>query len=141
MGLSQHFLACTCVFLSTGTLWVLKNFTPLLHGVQPVEVPLGDCAPNCLQIINKLLPCTFGLLQDFSHDLPPPMSQNLALTSTSITTGYFIFHNTNFLVMVLKSIQPILPLMSFDSSLVLHMEVERLQWKKLILSTGICLRT
>uniref|UniRef100_A0A3Q0QN66 Dickkopf WNT signaling pathway inhibitor 3b n=1 Tax=Amphilophus citrinellus TaxID=61819 RepID=A0A3Q0QN66_AMPCI len=36
---------------------------------------------KCLQIINKLLPCSFGLIHHFSHDHPEPMRQDLGRNS------------------------------------------------------------
>ena len=36
----------------------------ILHGVL---LSLHDCGPNCLQIINKLLLCSTGLIPDLSH--------------------------------------------------------------------------
>lgn len=60
---------CTCAFLSRVTLRALRSSV------------LGDCGPNCLQINNKLLPWSFGLIHHLWHDYPHFMRQDLALSS------------------------------------------------------------
>lgn len=62
---------CTCAFLSRETLRALRA----TNGV------FGDCGPNCLQINNKLLPGSFGLIHHLWHDYPHFMRQDLALSS------------------------------------------------------------
>ena len=47
--------ACTCAFFSRGTLHAQQDFNP------------SRCVPNCLQVINKLLLCSTGLIPDLSH--------------------------------------------------------------------------
>lgn len=49
---------------------------------------LGYCGPNCLQIMNKLLLCRFGLIHHLSHDYPHPRSQDLAQAPD---VGHFTF--------------------------------------------------
>ncbi len=141
--------ACTCDFLSRGTLRVLQDFNPLRRSV--TNVLLGDCGPNCLEIINKLLPCSSGLIPHLSHDHSYPMWQDLARNSRpKPIDGCFVFlpfpnNRTNSRLLLTKLLadglvaipalcrSTILSLMSFDCSLVLPMVVERLEWKIQIL--------
>lgn len=52
---------------------VLFMVSCVIHGV------LVDCGSNCLQVINKLLPGSLGLIH-LSHDHPHTMRQDLALS-------------------------------------------------------------
>ncbi len=58
--------ACTCAFLSRGTLQVLQDFSPSRHSV--TNCFLGDYGPSCLEIIDKILPCSSGLIPHRSRD-------------------------------------------------------------------------
>lgn len=57
-----------------------QDFNPLHCSVLP-EVFFGDWGPSCLQIIKKLLPCSFGLIQYLSNDHPHTMRQHIAQSS------------------------------------------------------------
>lgn len=104
---------------------------------------------DSVSIINKLLPCSFGVICHLSHDHSYPMRQALAWSfRLSVTNGYF-FHFwiigptvVTFSLMVLQTIPTLcrsttLSLLSFDSSLVLPIVVKRLEWKESILWTGV----
>ena len=58
--------ACTCAFFSRGTLRAQQDFNPSQCSVL-LMVLYCDCDPNCLQVINKLLLCSTGLIPDLSH--------------------------------------------------------------------------
>ena len=60
--------ACTCAFFSRGTLQKILILT---------DGSLHDCGPNCLQVINKLLLCSTGLIPDLSHHRWYPTRWNL----------------------------------------------------------------
>lgn len=72
--------SCTCAFLS---------------GHCRMSVYYGavcDCVPRCLQIIKKLLLCSFGLILHLSQDRPHPIRHNLAWCCKSRTTDdHFMF--------------------------------------------------
>uniref|UniRef100_A0A673YI32 DENN domain containing 4B n=1 Tax=Salmo trutta TaxID=8032 RepID=A0A673YI32_SALTR len=58
--------ACICAFLSRGTLRALQDFSPSRRSV--TNCFLGDYGPSCLEIIDKILPCSSGLIPHCSHD-------------------------------------------------------------------------
>ncbi len=58
--------ACTCAFLSSGTLRALQDFSPSWRSV--TNCFLGDYGSSCLEIIDKILPCSSGLISHRSHD-------------------------------------------------------------------------
>lgn len=57
--------ACMCTFLSRRTLQVVQVYNLLQHSLLPVVI-LVSVVPNYLQIIIKLLLCSFGLIPHFS---------------------------------------------------------------------------
>ncbi len=59
--------ACTCAFLSRGTLRALQDFSPSRRSVLQI-VFLVTMVPSCLEIIDKILPCSSGLIPHRSHD-------------------------------------------------------------------------
>ncbi len=58
--------ACTCAFLSRGTFRAQQDFSPSRHSV--TNCFLGDYGPSCLEIIDKILSCSSGLIPRRSHD-------------------------------------------------------------------------
>ncbi len=56
----------TQTFLSRGTLRALQDFSPSRRTV--TNYFLGDYGPSCLEIIDKILPCSSGLIPHRSHD-------------------------------------------------------------------------
>ncbi len=80
---------CT-YFLEQGDLVGSKGFSPLRRSV--TNFLLGDCGPSCLEIINKILPCSSGLIPHCSHDHPYPMRWDFEWSSrTRGIDGYFVF--------------------------------------------------
>ncbi len=57
---------CTCAFLSRDTIRALQDFSPSLCSVLPI-VFLVTIVPATL-IIDKILPCSSGLIPHHSHD-------------------------------------------------------------------------
>ncbi len=53
-------------FLEQGSLQALRDFSPSWRSV--TNCFLGDYGPSCLKIIDKILPCSPGLIPHRSHD-------------------------------------------------------------------------
>ncbi len=53
-------------FLEQGSLRALRDFSPSRRSV--TNCFLGDYGPSCLEIIDKILPCSPGLIPHRSHD-------------------------------------------------------------------------
>ncbi len=80
---------CAC-FLEQGDLAGATGFSPLRWSV--TNFLLGDCGPSCLEIINKILPCSSGLIPHRSRDHPYPMRWDFAWSSRPRgIDGYFVF--------------------------------------------------
>ncbi len=137
--------------LSRGTLQALQDFSPLRRSV--TNGLLDDCGPNCLEIINKLLPCSSGLIPHFSRSSLPHEVRSCMELQTEGDWWLFVFlpfpnNLSNSCLLLTKLLadglvailalcrSTILSLTSFDSSLVLPMVAERLEWKIQILRTG-----
>ncbi len=82
--------ACTCAFLSRGTLRALQDFSPSWCSV--TNCFLGDYGPSCLEIIDKILPCSSGLIPHRSYDHWNSTRWDLAWSpSPREIENYFVF--------------------------------------------------
>ncbi len=140
---------CTCTFLSRGTLRAQQDFSPSRRSV--TNCFLGDYGPSCLEIIDKILPCSSGLIPHRSHDHWNSTRWDLAWSPRPREIdSYFVFlpfvnNRTNCCHLLTKLLDDslvaipalcrstILSLTSLDSSLVLAM-VESLESDRLIAS-------
>ncbi len=59
---------CTCAFLSRGSLRVLQDFSPSQRSLTVFCCFLVDYGPSCIEFIDKILPCSSGLIPHRSHD-------------------------------------------------------------------------
>ncbi len=143
--------ACTCAFLSRGILRALQDFSPSRRSVLPM-VCLVTGIPTALRSLTRSFCVVMGWSLTFLNH-PYPMRWDLAWSSRPrAIDGYFLFlpfpnNRTNSCLLLTKlfadvlvahsSLVQILSPMSFDSSLVLPMVVESLEWKIQILWTAV----
>ncbi len=146
--------ACTCAFLSRGTVQALQNFSPSRRSV--TNCFLGVYGPSCLEIIDKILPCSSGMIPHRSHDHFNSTRWDLAWSQgrPREIDSYLVFlpfasNRTNCCPLLTKLLgdglvipalcrSTILSLTSLDSSLVLAM-VESLESDWLITFVVWCL--
>ncbi len=89
-SLANFSRACTCAFLSRGTLRALQDFSPSWCSV--TNCFLGDYGPSCLEIIHKILSCSSGLIPHRSHDHWNSTRRDLAWSpSPRKIDSYFVF--------------------------------------------------
>ncbi len=82
--------ACTCAFLSRRTLRALQDFSHSRRSV--TNCFLGDYGLSCLEIIDKILPCSSGLIRHRSHDHWNSTRWDLAWSpSPREIDSYFVF--------------------------------------------------
>ncbi len=65
-SLANFSRACTCAFLSRGTLRLLQELSPSRRSV--INSFFGDYGPGCFEIIDKILMCSSGMIPHHSHD-------------------------------------------------------------------------
>ncbi len=72
-----------------GTLQALQDFSPLRRSV--TNGLLDDYGPNCLEIINKLLPCSSRLITHFSRSSLPHEVRSCMELQTEGDWWLFVF--------------------------------------------------